>query len=57
MYVYTEKAQKRAEEIGVEPRIAGQPAYFGHSPLHLHEPTALAWKEKGYVVWVDDTEK
>lgn len=53
-YVYTEKGEKRAKELGVEPRIAGQPAFFGHSPLSLHHNIAKAWEEKGYVRKLED---
>jgi len=54
LYVYTQKGQERAEEIGVEPRTAGQPAYFGYEPLELHQPVAKAWLAKGYVEWVEE---
>jgi len=53
MYVYTKKAEERAKEIGVEPRIAGEQAMFGHKPLE-YGPIALAWAEKGYVEWKEN---
>ena len=53
-YLYTKKGEEQARRKGVEPRIAGQPAFFGHAPLHLYETVAKAWSEKGYVVWKED---
>lgn len=54
MYVYTKKGEERAKKKGLEPRIAGQPAFFGHMPLHLYFQTAKAWEKKGYVEWKED---
>ena len=54
MYVYTKKGEERAKELGVEPRMAGAQAMFGHEPLYLYEDTAKAWVAKGYVEWKDD---
>lgn len=54
MYVYTKKGEELAKKKGVEPRVAGQPAYFGHTPLHLYDSIAQAWKKKGYVEWKED---
>lgn len=54
MYVYTKKGEEQAKKKGVEPRVAGQPAYFGHTPLHLYEIVAKAWRDKGYVEWKED---
>lgn len=54
MYIYTKKGEEQAKKKGVEPRVAGQPAYFGHTPLHLYDSVARAWEEKGYVEWKED---
>ena len=54
MYVYTKKGEERAKQLGLEPRIAGEQAMFGHEPLDWHGPTAKAWIAKGYVEWRDD---
>lgn len=51
MYIYTEKAQRRAEEIGVEPRRAGTIAMCGWRAVS--GLVALAWKEKGYIYECD----
>ena len=45
MYVWTKKAEKRAEELGLEPRKAGDIAMFGYSPVS--GLTEMAWLEKG----------
>lgn len=47
-YVYTEKAEKRAKELGLEERKAGTVAMFGHQPL-TGGMIAQAWKKKGYI--------
>lgn len=47
-YIYTEKGEKRAKELGLEERKAGTTAMLGHEPLQ-DGITAQAWKEKGYV--------
>lgn len=47
MYIFTEKAEKRAEEVGVEPRRAGTVAMCGRKAVS--GMTALAWKKKGYI--------
>lgn len=47
IYVYTTKAEKRAEEIGVEPRRAGTIAMCGWKAVS--GMTAMAWKKKGYI--------
>lgn len=48
-YYYTDKAEKRAKELGLEERKAGTVAMFGHMPLQ-DGMTAEAWKKKGYIV-------
>lgn len=48
-YVYTEKAEARAKEFGLEERKAGTLAMFGGRPLQ-GGMIAEAWKKKGYVV-------
>lgn len=47
IYVYTEKAENRAKELGLEERKAGSPATCGYDPVR--GMTAKAWKEKGYI--------
>lgn len=47
-YIYTEKAEKRANELGLEERKAGTVAMFGGKPLK-DGLTATAWEKKGYV--------
>lgn len=47
MYVWTKKAEKRAEELGLEPRKAGNIAMCGYSPVT--GLTAMAWLESGYI--------
>lgn len=51
-YVYTEKAEKRAKELGLEERKAGTVAMFGYKPLQ-GGIIAEAWKKKGYVEEID----
>lgn len=48
-YVYTEKGEERARELGLEERKAGTVAMFGHEPLKGGQ-IAEAWKKKGYVI-------
>lgn len=48
-YVYTEKAEKIAKELGLEARKAGAVAMFGKEPLKGGQ-IAEAWKKKGYIV-------
>lgn len=48
-YLWTEKAEKRAKELGLEERKAGTVAMFGYEPLK-GGMTATAWKKKGYIV-------
>lgn len=48
-YVYTEKAEKRAKELGLEERKAGAVAMLGGKPLESGI-TATKWKKRGYVV-------
>lgn len=48
-YIYTEKAEKRAKELGLEERKAGTVAMLGYEPLQGRQ-IAEAWKKKGYVV-------
>lgn len=50
-YVYTEKAEKRAKELGLEERKAGSVAMLGHEPLQCGV-IAEAWKKKGYIIAV-----
>lgn len=47
-FVYTEKAEQRAKELGLEERKAGTTAMYGVKPLRDGD-TARAWKKKGYV--------
>lgn len=47
MYIYTEKAEKRAEELGLEPRRAGTVAMCGS--ILLSGMIGKAWEKKGYV--------
>lgn len=54
MYVYTRKGEEQAKKKGVKPRIAGEPAFCGHVPLHLQYSIAQAWLKKGYVEWKED---
>ena len=49
--IYTEKAEKRAEALGLEERKAGTVVMIGHKPLQ-GGMTAQAWKKKGYVIEV-----
>lgn len=51
IYVYTTKAEKRAEEIGVEPRRAGTIALCGWKPVD--GLIASAWVRKGYIYEVE----
>lgn len=53
-YVFTEKAEKRAKELGLEERKAGSVAMFGHKPL-TGGMIATAWKKKGYVLEIHAT--
>ncbi len=48
-YVFTEKAEKRAKELGLEERKAGAVAMFGGKPLD-GGVIATAWKKRGYVI-------
>lgn len=50
-YVFTEKAEKRAKELGLEERKAGMVAMFGGKPLDSGA-IATAWKKRGYVIEV-----
>lgn len=52
MYVFTKKAEERAKELGVEPRIAGTQAMCGYEPVFGLQ--AKAWLEKGYIEEVED---
>lgn len=52
-YVYTEKAEKRAKELGLEPRTAGTTAMFGYKPID-GGPIAQAWLEKSYIEEVEE---
>ena len=47
-YVYTQKAEERAKELGLEPRITGTTAMCGHKPVD--GMIAQAWLAKGYIV-------
>lgn len=55
MYIYTEKAQKRAEEIGVEPRRIGTVAMCGWKAVD--GLTAKSWEKKGYVYEVKQEDR
>ncbi|MFQ9515305.1 MAG: hypothetical protein ACLRZ9_05705 [Eubacterium sp.] len=48
-YIYTEKAEKRAKELGLEERKAGTVAMFGGHPLQ-DGPIAMVWEKHGFVV-------
>ena len=52
MYVWTEKAERRAKECNLEERKAGTLAKFGGRDLI--GPEARDWLEKGYVEWRDE---
>lgn len=47
-YVYTEKAERRAKELGLDERKAGAIACFGREPL-TEGMIAQAWIKKGYI--------
>ena len=51
MYIYTDKGQRRAEEIGVEPRRSGTVAMCGWQAVD--GLIALAWMKKGYIYKVE----
>lgn len=47
MYAWTEKAESRAREIGLEERKAGQPATCGYK--EVGGQIAQAWLKSGYI--------
>jgi hypothetical protein len=47
MYIWTEKAETRAQELNLEARPAGQPATCGNEPVTGQ--IAQAWLKKGYI--------
>ena len=55
MYIFTEKAEKWAEKIGVEPRRAGTVAVCGRDAVG--GLIALSWKKKGYIYEVETEDK
>lgn len=52
MYVYTEKGEARAKQLGYTDRKAGDMAFCGREPVT--GPTAKAWEAKGYIVKKED---
>ena len=48
MYVYTEKAQRTAEERGLDPRWAGTVSRYSNWN-NSYSSICEAWKKKGYV--------
>ena len=55
MYIYTEKVQKRAEEIGVEPRRTGTVAMCGWKAVD--GLIAKSWEKKDYVYEVKQEDR
>lgn len=55
-YIYTEKAEKRSKELGLEGRKAGTVAMFGGKLLQ-DGPIAMVWQKHGFVVEVQEVAK
>ena len=55
MYIYTKKAEKKAKELGLEPRKAGTVAMYGSVPLS--GMIGKAWEKKGYVYEVKQSDR
>lgn len=51
-YVWTQKAENEAQELGLETRANGTAASFAYQPLEKSHITAKAWLEDGYVARV-----
>ena len=50
IYVYTEKGEKRAKELHLDERKAGNMAFCGYEPLHIvGSDIAKGWLARGYV--------
>ena len=55
-YVWTEKAEQRAKELGLEPRTAGTVAMYAGEPVTgdytnpLQIGVAYEWYQRGYIV-------
>lgn len=47
MYIWTEKAEARAKELGLEERKVGQLATCGYD--EVYGQTAQAWLKSGYI--------
>ena len=47
MYIYTEKGEAKAKELGFTDRKAGEIAFCGREPVT--GTTAKAWEAKGYI--------
>ena len=54
-YVYTAKAEQRANELGLDNRKEGALATCGHDPIS--GTIAQAWLSKGYIKEVENTSK
>ena len=52
LYIYTEKGEAKAKELGFTDRKAGQVAFFGKEPVT--GTTAKAWEAKGYITKEED---
>jgi hypothetical protein len=48
MYVWTEKAEERARELGLEERKAGTEAYYGDKPVEFYG-IKVKWVSRGYI--------
>ena len=55
-YVWTEKAEQRAKELGLEPRKAGATAMYAGEPVNgdhtnpLQIGVAYEWYRRGYII-------
>ena len=52
LYIYTEKGEAKAKELGFTDRKAEEPAFCGREPVT--GTTAKAWEAKGYIVKKED---
>lgn len=52
-FIWTEKAEKRAKELGLEERKAKTVAMFGLKPLQ-DGPIAMVWEKHGFVIEVKE---
>ena len=49
-YIWTEKAEARARELGIMDRTAGLPACFGYGdPGDIPGAIAKDWRKNGYI--------